>query len=71
VRGANQRRNVEAHRAHGRLEPPRLRAEVAILRASAGLDRDDPLDLHGWAAPAHPHLVRERKRIRHALAGQL
>ena len=41
---------------------PGLRAEVAVLRAAAGLERHDPLDLDLRAAPAHPHLVRELER---------
>ena len=42
----------------GRGEEAGLGAEVAILRAAAGLERHDPLDLNLGAAPAHPHLVR-------------
>ena len=32
---------------------------MAVLRASAGLQRDDALDLDLRTAPAHPDLVRE------------
>ena len=54
----------------GRLEAARLRAEVAVLGAAAGLDRDDPLDLDGRAAPSHPHLMSQLQRLRHPLVGQ-
>ena len=64
ARRLDERRDVEPDRAHRRLEAPRLRAEVAVLGAAAGLDRDDPLDLHLRPAPAHPHLVRERRARR-------
>src|SRR5437763_5420226 len=40
---------------------------MAVLRATAGLDADDSLDLDLRAAPAHPHLVRELERVRHPL----
>ena len=43
---------------------------MAVLGAAPGLDGDDPLDLHGRAAPAHPDLVGERQRIVHVLVGQ-
>ena len=67
---SNERRDVEPRGAHRRVEPPRLRAEVAVLRAAAGLDRDDPLDLDLRAAPAHAHLVREREHLVDAVVGQ-
>ena len=36
---------------------------MAVLGAAAGLDRDDPLDLHLGPAPAHPHLMRQLQRV--------
>ena len=55
----------------GRVEQAGLRAEVAVLGAAAGLDRDDALDLDLRTAPPHPHLVGERECIGHAVIGQL
>src|ERR1035438_4328524 len=46
-------------------------AEVAVLRAAAGLHRHDPLDLHLGAAPPHPHLVGQRQQLAEALVRQL
>ena len=66
----DQARDVEPHRAHRRLEAPGLAAEVAVLGAAAGLDRDDPLDLHLRPAVAHPHLVGELERVVDALVRQ-
>ena len=55
----------------GRLEEPRLGAEVAVLRAAAGLQRDDALDLHLRAAPAHAHLVGQRQQRVEGLVGKV
>src|SRR5664280_2643173 len=44
------------------VEPRGLRAEVAVLGASAGLGRQDALDLDLGAAPGQPDLVRPRGR---------
>ena len=44
---------------------------MAVLGAAAGLDRDDPLDLHLRPAVAHPDLVGELERVVDALVGQL
>src|SRR3954447_1584060 len=71
ARGLHERRDVQPDGPHRRLEAPRLRAEVAVLGASAGLDRDDPLDLHLRSAPAHPDLVGELERVIHPLVGEL
>ena len=57
--------------ADGGGEQAGLRAEVAVLGAAAGLERDDALDLDLRAAPAHPHLVREREQLGEAVVGQL
>ena len=62
--GLHQRRDVQPGRAHRRGEQAGLRAEVAVLGAAAGLDRDDALDLDLGAAPAHPHLVGEGEQRR-------
>ena len=43
---------------------------MAVLRAAAGLDRDDALDLDLGAAPAHADLVRELQRGGQVLVGQ-
>ena len=61
--GLDEAGNVEPRGAHRRLEQARLRAEVAVLRAAAGLEADDALDLHLGTAPAHPHLVGEREQF--------
>ena len=65
-RRLDQRRDVQPDRAHRRGEQAGLRAEVAVLRAAAGLQRDDALDLDLGAAPAHPHLVGELRARRAA-----
>ena len=70
-RRLDERRDVEPDRPDRGLEPAGLRAEVAVLRAPAGLQADDPLDLDLGAAPAHPHFVGKLERVRHALLGQL
>ena len=70
VGGLDQRRDVEPRRAHRRGEQAGLRAEVAVLRAAAGLHRDDALDLDLGAAPAQPHLVREREQVGQRVVGQ-
>ena len=43
-------------------EHPRLRAQVAVLGAAAGLDRDDPFDLDIGTAP-HPDPMRELEEL--------
>src|SRR6201999_2919235 len=63
-------RNVQPHRAHGRLEAAGLAAEVAVLRASARLNGDDALDLDLRPAPAHADVVGELEHVVHALVGQ-
>jgi hypothetical protein len=70
LRRLDQRRDVEPDGAHRRGEKPRLRAEVAVLGAAAGLQRDDALDLDLRAAPPHPHLVSELQRFGQVLVGQ-
>ncbi len=62
-RGLDERRDVEPRGAHRGVEATGLRAEVAVLGASARFDADDPLDLDVRTAPAHPHLVGECKRV--------
>ena len=47
----------------------RLAAEVAVLGAAAGLDRQDALDLDLGAAPREADLVGERGERRHRLVG--
>ena len=54
----------------GEANTPDWRAEVAVLRAAAGLDRDDALDLDVGSAPAHADLVRELQGGRQVLVGQ-
>src|SRR5262249_37706601 len=71
ARGLPERRDVEPDRPDGRLEAPRLAAEVAVLRAPARLDGDDALDLDLRSAPAHADLVGELQRIVGALVGEL
>ena len=62
--------DVEPHRAHRRGELAGLAAEVAVLGAAAGLERDDALDLDLGAAPLHPHLVGQREQlVEHARPG--
>ena len=56
--------------AHGRVEQPGLRAEVAVLGAAAGLDRDDALDLDIRAAPAHTYLVGELEQLGDVVVGK-
>ena len=70
-RGIDQAGDVQPGGAHGGGEQPGLRAEVAILGAAAGLDRDDAFHLHLRAAPAHAHAVGEVEELRDALVGQL
>ena len=68
--GLDQGRDVEPGRANRRVEHAGLRAEVAVLRAAAGLERDDALDLDLVAAPLHPHLVGQVEQLVHPLVGQ-
>ena len=67
----HQRRDVQASRANRSVEPARLRAEMTVLGAAPGLDRDDPLNLDLGTAPPHPHLVGERECLGHAVVRQL
>ena len=80
LRGARLRRLLGRLDEHGdvqprgpdrRLEQARLAAEVAVLGAAAGLQRDDPLDLDLRPAPAHPHLVGELQEGVQRLVRQL
>ena len=43
---------------------------MAVLRAAAGLERDDALDLDLRAAPAHAHLVGQLEGGGQLLVGQ-
>ena len=43
---------------------------MTILRATAGLQADDALDLDLRAAPAHPHLVGQRQQLIEPVVGQ-
>ena len=54
----------------GRVEAGRLRAEVAVLGTSAGLGREDPLDLHLGPAPGQPDLVGQRGQRHDRAVGQ-
>ena len=53
---------------HLGLELRRLAAEVAVLGATAGLGREDALDLDLGTAPGQAHLVRQRRERRHGAA---
>lgn len=55
--GLHQLRDVEARGAYGRIKQARLRAEVAILRAAAGLNGDDAFHGHVRATPLEAGLV--------------
>ena len=44
---------------------------MAVLGATAGLERDDALDLDLRPAVLHPHVVRELQKIGQFLVGQL
>ncbi len=69
---ASTRLGMSSQRAaHRGREQPRLRAEVAVLGAAAGLEADDALDLDLGAAPAHPHLVGQRQQLLEPVVGQL
>ena len=67
----DQARDVQPRAAHRRREEARLRTEVAVLGAAAGLEADDALDLDVGPAPRHPHLVREREQLVEPVVGQL
>ena len=67
----DQARDVQPGAAHRRGEQPRLRAEVAILRAATGFQADDALDLDLGTAPAHAHLVGQREQFLQVVVGQL
>jgi hypothetical protein len=43
---------------------------VAVLRAAAGLQRHDALDLDLGAAPSHADLVRELEECRQVVVGR-
>ena len=66
----DEHRDVQPRRPYRRREQARLAAEVAVLRAPAGLQRDDPLDLDLRPAPPHPHLVGELQQRVQRLVGQ-
>ena len=57
--GENLLRIEKGRGLDGRVEAGRLRAEVTVLGTSAGLGREDPLDLHLGPAPVEPDLVGE------------
>ena len=69
--GLHQARDVQPRAAHGRREKPRLRTEVAVLGAAAGLEADDALDLDVGSAPRHPDLVGKRQQFVEPVVGQL
>ena len=71
MRGRHERGDVETHCPHRRVELPGLRAKVAVLGATARLDRHDPFDFHRGAAPPHPYLVGKGQRVRQEILGQL
>ena len=57
-------------RLHRRVEARRLRAELAVLRAAAGLGREDALDLDQVAAPSQTHVVGQLGQRRDVRIGQ-
>ncbi|MDQ0865135.1 hypothetical protein QF036_002716 [Arthrobacter globiformis] len=57
LRGLDQFGDVEPDAADGGVEQAGLAAEVAVLRAAAGLDGDDALHLDVFAAVPEPDLV--------------
>ena len=61
----------ERRRLHRRVELRRLAAEVAVLGAAAGLDRQDALDLDGVTAAGQAHVVRQRHEVAQMLRGQV
>ena len=69
--GLDEARDVQPRRADGGGELPGLRAEVTVLRAAAGLQADDALDLDLRPAPAHPYLVRQLQELGQPLVRQL
>src|SRR5699024_12670911 len=58
-----QLRDIQANRAHRRLEQPRLRAKVAVFWAATGLDGDDSFDLHCRPTPLQTRLVRNIRQF--------
>ncbi|AFE16495.1 hypothetical protein MRGA327_09885 [Mycobacterium tuberculosis RGTB327] len=60
---------VQPGAAHRGGEQPRLRAEMAILRAATGFQADDAFDLDLGSAPAHPHLVGQRQQLLEPVVG--
>ena len=68
--GLHQLGDVQPHRAHRRGELPALAAEVAVLGAAAGLERDDALDLDLGPAPLHAYVVRELEQVGQQLVGR-
>ncbi len=54
----------------GRVEARRLRAEVAVLGASARLGGEDALDLDFGAAPGEAHLMRQGRQGHDGAVGQ-
>ena len=69
LRGFDEARYVQSNRAHRRLEQPGLRAEMAVLRATAGLQTDDALDLDFGPTPRHSDLVSESEQLLQSLVG--
>ena len=69
--GLDQLRDVQPHRPHRRGELAGLAAEVAVLRAAAGLQADDPLDLDLRAAVLHPDGVGQLEQLGDLVVGQL
>ena len=61
--GFHQLRDIQANRAHRRLEQPRLRAKVAVFWAATGLDGDDSFDLHCRPTPLQTRLVRNIRQF--------
>ena len=55
------------HRLHRRVEAGGLGAEVAVFGTSAGLGRQDALDLHGRAPPGQTDLMGEGGQGRHGV----
>src|SRR3984957_18179306 len=67
----DQFRDVQPHRPDRGGELPALAAEVAVLRAAAGLQRHDPLDFHLRPAPRQPYLVCQRQHLPEPVVGEL
>jgi hypothetical protein len=70
LRCLDQRRDVQPGRTHRRVEHAGLRAEVTVLGAATGLQRDDALDLDLVPAPLSAYLVRQVEQLVDAVVGQ-